>query len=328
MKLNGNPEEAVIEVENLDDLWHLKSEIEPGDTVVGRSRRTKKNGEEKKSLSVKIEVEKMDYQDTRLRLTGEMRGEYEGVDIGYHSLNVEVGTELRIYSLSERRFNSLDGVSKTSGSIVGFCIVSADRADFFKVRDSGVEKRFSIENNRSGKMYDETGGGSDFRGRTRSKIEKMMDQNVDAMVVAGPGFEKNDIAEDIERDSAECPVYIQDTSVTGKRGLHECFNRGVFERVEEDSRIDSESQAVNRFLEKLKTGEKVTYGLQEVSNAVEMGAAKELILTVEAKRSNPELVSNADNTGAEITTVHTDHEPGKRIENLGGAAAVLRYRIS
>ena len=64
---------ARLQIENEDDLWYLKDLIKSGDRLKTRTQRTKLDGREKKTCTLTIEAEKIEYQENRLRGTGEIK---------------------------------------------------------------------------------------------------------------------------------------------------------------------------------------------------------------------------------------------------------------
>ena len=81
---------------------------------------------------------------------------------------------------------------------------------------------------------------------------------------------------------------------------------------------------MEKFLERIREERNVSYG-DEVDELVEQGAVEELILTTEKYREKPGLAEKTEQMGGSVSVVHTDHEAGKRLENFGGKAALLRY---
>ena len=73
---------ARLEIENDDDLWYLKDIIKEGDELKTRTMRTKLDGREKKSVYLRLEAEKIEYQENRLRVTGEIKKGAEDIEIG------------------------------------------------------------------------------------------------------------------------------------------------------------------------------------------------------------------------------------------------------
>lgn len=312
-------------MENEDDLWHLKDMIGPGDRVSAVTQRTKLDGREKKTLKLTVETEKTELEGNRLRVTGEMKGEYQDVEIGYHTLNITSGNTFEISSdFTDEEWERLQELENRESYEVVFALIESGSVEFFRVRESGIEEVSSVTENVPGKMY-ESEGPEKFRKKAADAVEKAASKEVNAVVLAGPGFEK-DRVQDLLPDRTDSKVMTQDTSLTGRRGLQEAINRGALERVVKESRVSDESKAVNEFLERLRDGDQVEYG-EAVREAAKMGAVAKLILTVEARRESPGLVEEVEQKGGEVEVVHTDHELGERLENFGGKAALLRYDV-
>jgi protein pelota len=157
-----------------------------------------------------------------------------------------------------------------------------------------------------------------------NKVLKRSAKDMDKVILAGPGHEKNKVYNALSEDLQE-KVFLQDTSVTGKTGLHEAIKRGSLKKVVESSRISEETTEVQKFLDKLREDGLVGYG-EEVEKFAKLGAVEKLLITAEKRRKHPEIPKNVEQQGGEVILVHTDHEAGERIENFGGLAAFLRYR--
>jgi protein pelota len=74
----------------------------------------------------------------------------------------------------------------------------------------------------------------------------------------------------------------------------------------------------------------VTYGRAEVLDAVRAGAVETLlVLDVLVKDNEVEnLMRSAEQARGKVVVVSEHHEGGKKLEALGGLAALLRYRMS
>ena len=96
--------EAKVKVETLDDLWYLSQIIDTGDVVSGKTfRKIKVGSTEKeavrKSVFIKIQVEKVEFSRTaaRLRILGTILEGPEDVQKGsHHTFNVEPDTVITI----------------------------------------------------------------------------------------------------------------------------------------------------------------------------------------------------------------------------------------
>ena len=313
-----------VELENKDDLWHFKDLIGEGDELSSKTQRTKLDGREKKTCTLTLRAEKTEYQRERLRVTGEITRAPDDVELGYHTFNLESGDRFEMWKefTDEEWTRMLEAEEKKSYEVL-FCLVQKGEADFFLVKESGIQDLSSLDVNIPGKMYasDES---SDFYNQLNSIIDRSAG-DVDAMILAGPGFEKEKVYNMLS-DEVQEKTFVQDTSVTGKTGLYESIKRGALDRVVENSRIGEESEAVEEFLERLQTDEKVSYG-DDVMDLVEMGAVEKLLLTAGKMRREPEIAREVERKGGEVQVIHTDHESGERFAQFGELGALLRYEV-
>ena len=90
-----------------------------------------------------------------------------------------------------------------------------------------------------------------------------------------------------------------------------------------------ETQEVDEVLTEISRNGKVTYGEIHVKRALELAAVEKLLITDSMIRdgNGEELLALAENTGAKVSIVSPAHEGGKRLEALGGTAALLRYPV-
>lgn len=317
---------AKIRIENEDDLWHLKDFFSKGDQVKALTQRTKLDGREKKTLTLTLEVEKVEYKDDRLRVTGEITKADDEVELGYHTFNLTPEDEFEIWKdeVSREEWESLEEAESKESYNVLFCLVEKGEADLYLVKESGISDLSNVSENIPGKMYES----GDEAGKFQRELVEVLERSakeVDSLILAGPGFEKEKIHDQISADLKE-KTFTQDTSVTGKTGLHEAIKRGALKKVVKSSRIDEETDILEQFFEELEKDGKATYGLEKVEELGEQGAVETLIITQKQFREHQDLVKTVERNGGEVKKVHTDHEAGERLDNFGGVAALLRYK--
>ena len=314
---------ARLKIENEDDLWYLKDLIKDGDELKTRTLRTKRDGREKKTCFLKIQAEKIEYQENRLRVTGEITHGDEEVEMGYHTFNLEPEKEFEIWkNFSDEEWELLQEAENHESYSVLFCLVQKGEADFFVVEESGIRDLSRIDQNIPGKLYDDQDTGESFYSQVQQVLSRMLN-DVDYIILGGPGFEKNKVKNLLDDEILE-KTFMQNTSVIGKTGLNEAIKRGALKKVVKDSRISEESEIVKELLERIREDKNVSYG-EEVDELVKQGAVEKLVLTTEKYRENPELGEKVEQMGGSVSVVHTDHEAGERLENFGGKAALLRY---
>ncbi len=313
-----------IRIENDDDLWRLKDFIKKGDRVKALTQRTKLDGREKKTCTVTLRAEKSEYTGKRLRVTGEITEGAEDIELGYHTFNLEEGKEFELKKdFTQSDWEKLEEWEAKRSYQVLFCLVEKGKSELYMVEESGITDLSNVHQNIPGKMYSDQKTGEDFHKEVRSVLERS-GKDIDNIVLAGPGNQKKKVYNQLS-DEIKKKTFLQDTSVTGETGLHEAIKRGALEKVVEESRISDETSVMEELFEKLEKDGDASYG-DPVKELVEQGAVEKLLITPNYSRENPELKKKVERQGGEAVTVHTDHEAGERLENLGGIAALLRYQ--
>ncbi len=320
--------------ESLDDLWHLRYIIEPGDVVFSLTKRVSESGDkirsDKEMVTVRlgVEVEKIEFHKfaNRLRISGKIVGGVE--DSGYHTLNIGVGKELSIIKKwKKEQLDRLESAVKASNQ-PEIAIVTLEEGDAVigVLRQWGVEEVASIR-----KSY---GKESSQRVEFFSEILSAL-KNIDFkyLVVAGPGFTKEDFIRFLKEKDPEIAkkCVTADVSSIGVRGFVEVLRRGVVNRIARDLRLAEEAEYLEELMERIAKGEKVAYGLEEVKKACEYGAIEVLLVADEFLREEREkwdidsLLEMVESSGGKVIIISTEFEPGKRLMAIGGIAALLRF---
>ncbi len=323
--------------ESLDDLWHLKYVIEPGDIVYSLSKRVCESSDKLRSdkemvtVRIGVEVERVEFHKfaNRLRISGKIVGGIE--DSGYHTLNIGVGKELSI--IKEWKKEQLDRIRNAvkASSQPEIVIVTIEEGDAIigVLRQWGVEEVASIR-----KSYGkESSSRIEFFSEVLSALKNM---EFRYLVVAGPGFAKEDFLKFLKERDPEIAkkCILVNCSTIGVRGFVEVLRRGVISRIAKDVRIIEEAEYMERLLEGIAKEEKVAYGLEEVKKACEYGAIEVLLVADEFLREEREkwdvdsLLERVEEMGGKVVIMSTEFEPGKRLMALGGIGALLRFDIA
>jgi protein pelota len=112
-------------------------------------------------------------------------------------------------------------------------------------------------------------------------------------------------------------------------GIHELMKAGLGAEVVQESRAAQETKMVETVLERIAKDELVAYGPVEVDRAVAMGAVDTLVvLDSELRKGRAERwMADVERARGNVMVVSERFEAGKKLEALGGAAALLRYRL-
>ena len=90
-------------------------------------------------------------------------------------------------------------------------------------------------------------------------------------------------------------------------------------------------------LSAIKKGDLASYGFEQVSKAVKAGAISALLFTdkfIQKRKEDgtfidvEEILKTIDSLQGKIHIISSEHEGGKKLDGLGGIAAILRFKIS
>jgi protein pelota len=336
--------------ETVDDLWHLSHVLEPGDLVEGdTTRRIQRNddqmrdtGGEREHIHVTIEVADVEFARfaNRLRVGGVIESCSREDQLGlHHTLNVETHEEITIekHLKPDQRDRLEEAAEATDAPDVAIVTVEEGEAYIHTVQQYGTDEYATFTG--------PTGKGEYAQPRQRLFEElgsALQHVDAEAIVLAGPGFTKRDAQDYFEEefpDVAEKIATTVDTSAAGDRGVHEVLKRGAVEEVQDQTRIARESELIDELTERMATGTKATYGIEETAEAAEFGAVETLLVVDDRLRQERqgegdwgrdanEIIESVEQKGGDVVVFSSDFAPGEQLENLGGIAALLRYRLN
>ncbi len=124
-------------------------------------------------------------------------------------------------------------------------------------------------------------------------------------------------------------AFLYHTGQSGMNGIQELMKRGMGAEVLKDSRVAEETELVEKLLEQVGTDGLATYGPKEVREAVKAGAVEQLLIldTMVREKDVESLMRSVEDARGRVTVVSELHEGGKKLESLGGMAALLRYKV-
>jgi len=333
--------EIKFQVDNMDDLWHLYNIIEIGDLVLASTyRREEQKADkvrnergEKKRVFLGIRVEKMEFHefDSRLRITGVI--EQGPQDLGaHHTLNVEEGEVLTVVKLHWRD-STLDRIKRalddSKRPTIVFVSIENDEATIAVMRQYGMQNLATIYGPAGGKMYEQKTD-DDFYLEIIEKVSHLVTTGV-PLVILGPGFAKETLVAlgKQKAPSAFGSPHVYHTGQAGMAGVHELMKRGMGAEILEGSRVAEETNMVEKVLEEIAKEGPVAYGPKEVEEAVRSGAVETLLVLDPLLREKDleAMMYAVESSRGKVMVVSEHHEAGKKLEALGGMAALLRFRL-
>ncbi|MBU0470492.1 MAG: mRNA surveillance protein pelota [Nanoarchaeota archaeon] len=333
-----------IRVEDNDDLWYLSHLIDSGDFVKGKTTRKIKIGEGenaktvKKTLTIKIEAETIDLTDSSVRINGKVKEAPEEVpkDV-YQAISLEEGSEFilekprwmeyqkqKLKEASEKKYNYL------------ICLFDREEALFALTKKFGYNILATItgEVQKKRKTVEVK---TDFQ----EEIIKALDiyngrYSPESIIVASPAFYKEDLFKKIKVPELKKKIVLAVCSDISERSLDEVMRRPELAVLLKNSKTREEQLLVEELLTEINKNEKASYGWKEVKKTIDSGAVSKLILTDEFIQKErlkgdflkiDESMKLVDSLKGEVHIISSKNDSGKKLDGLGGIAAILRYRI-
>ncbi|MCD5409469.1 MAG: mRNA surveillance protein pelota, partial [Methanocellales archaeon] len=295
-KLKKSQGEITLVPESLDDLWHLKYIIEPGDTIFALTHRRVEGATdklrpekiEKKPMRLGINIEEVRFHkfSNRLRIKGTIE---QGIDIGsHHTLNIEPNVKLSIIKQWKNdqleRIN--EAVKASARPRVVIVTIEDGEACIGTVRQYGVDEVATIKSS-SGK------GDVDAAGELFGEVAHQLEwasREVQVVIIAGPGFVKENFMAFLKESCPELAkkAVLEDVSSIGISGFQEVLRRGAVDRIAEETRISNEAKLMERLLEEIAKDGRAAYGMDEVRVAMDYGAIDKLLIADEVLREERE----------------------------------------
>lgn len=327
--------------ESIDDLWHLYNLLEVDDLVFATTYRRKEDkGDklrpertEKVRMRLGIGVKKVEFHESedRLRILGSIESGPQ--DVGqHHTLMVGPGDDVAIVKPEWRdvHFDRIKrAVEASERPRAVFVAIEDTEAVIAAARDYGLKEMATITRNPDGKMYDSKPSENEFLDDVANKISSSVSDQ--PLVILGPGFTKEALARKVREKNPDIAdhIVVLSTGQAGMAGIHEAMKRGLGGKAVEDSRVARETMAVERLFAAIGSDGMYSYGKASVKTAAEAGAV-ELLLVVESLVRDLEIetmLKTVEQARGDFMIVSSLHEAGRRLESLGGIAALLRYRM-
>jgi len=342
LKQNKKIGEIELYIESLDDLWHLKNLLIPGDLVwASTHRRKEEKGDklrtertEKKRMRLAIRVEKIEFQmfQDKIRILGTIE---EGPqDLGqHHTLLLGQGDKLTVIKVEWKKHELdriMSAVQDAKRPSIYFVSMDDTEAAVLEMGQFSMRELGNLSRTGTGKMYDSKDSQNEFfeeiTGILKSSVKN------EPIVVIGPGFAKERFLSYMREKNPELSEITSTaaTGQTGKAGVYEAIKKGLGGKILEESRIVVETTIMEDIFKRISTDEPVAYGPEQVREAVNAGAVEMLVLTDKEVRTElgEELMKDTEKLKGRIEIISTTHNSGEQLKSLGGYAAILRYKIS
>lgn len=334
-------------VESNDDLWYLSTLIEPGDIVSGKTMRKIKVGSaEKESVRkpvfISVMAEKIEFSKTAaaLRVLGVIMKGPEDVPKGsHHSFNVEIGTRLSIVKPKwlSYQIDRLKEAAQSKLPKILICVFDREEAFFALMARSGYKLLTKIRGDVAKKAMDTKPRGGFYETVIRQIDEYNKRYCLDRIILASPAFWKEELMKVLKNNELKNKIIQATCSSVDESAITEVLKRDETKEALKLERISNEIKLVEVLLREISTNGKAVYGLQETTNAAELGAVETLLVTdalvMEFRQENKfeildRIMKTVDDARGKVVIITGEHEGGKKLKGLGGIAGILRFKLS
>ena len=330
-----------IRIDCDDDLWTLARLCVKGRSIgmLGERRDQTTAGQEggrakaaeRKKMWIKLAIESSEFQtfSDNLRVHGII--EEAQFDIGSHHTHiVEIRDEIEL--TSQHEFPKVDhdliaqACSNSGRAKVVIIVVESDEAIMYEITGRGV-REVSTWTMRGGGKYT---GAKLSEGVSKSFFEKISKEANDSIpegtpiVICGPGHAREKLAPLING-----PKKLVATSMGGRGAANEVISEGLAGDILSEHAVVQETALLEEAWTRISTDGHVAYGREMIIKALKEGAIETLLITAELVREEnwEGIVSALDDIGAKLVQCSTDHDAGEQLVGMGGAVALLRFKV-
>jgi protein pelota len=282
-------------------------------------------------VTLTIRLEKVEYhKDIHvLRLGGPITEGPEDIQISsYHTLSIDTDTVLTVHKAKWKAFQ-LDRLKKAKQKrpLLFICSLDREEAEFAGLTESGIQWSGSVSAKKTGQRTGKQERGQDYYQDILGILERS-GPGFEAIVLSGPGFEKDNLLKFIQGRNPELArkIILEKTSSSGRRGIQEVIQTSANKLLKE-TRVAKETELVESLLMEAGRDGPVVYGKKETQKALEMGAVERLLVSEEKIHDFESMLDEAEKLRTEIVVISSEHESGEKFLALGGIGGFLRFRI-
>ncbi len=336
-----------LKLECLDDLWVLQNVIEPGDFVSGRTLRkikvTDKDGNvtrlSKEQVSLALAVEAIEFHEHTgvLRVSGIVQEGREDVPRGsHHTFNLEPGSVITVRKEAwlQYQFQRIEEAQHSARPVL-VCVLDREQAFIALLECRGPRILAQLAGDApkkavQGKQQDT------FFAEVAEHLQEYLSRFPESqLVIASPSFWREELA-GLLPDRVRKRLTLASCTSATESALQELVRRPELAEALKQDRVYRETQLVERVLTAIATKQPVTYGTSGVEQAINAAAVSMLLVTtdflMERRRADgyvalEGLMKQAERLKGEVHLIDSSHEAGRKLDSIGGIAALLRFQL-
>ena len=337
-----------LRVEDEDDLWVLAQLCRPSSLVGMLSHRrdsttgTKEDGRaksaERKPMWIVLDVQETAFQSftDNLRVHGVITE--AKIDIGSHHTHViSPGDDVEITregGLPKADLNLLkETLAAGSRAKAGLIVVESDEILIFEVTARGIRDVSQFSMRGGGKRADASTGVRRGFSEGVAKEVRMVFPDEMPLVICGPGLAREGFEKDMRALGAKNTITNAPTSIGGRAAANEVLAEGAADSVLGEHTLVKEVRAIEEAMTRMSTGGAVAFGSVPISEAASHGAIDTLVIDASLLRSGDgksdweSIVGQVESSRGTVIQASVDHDAGQQLVGMGGAIALLRWKL-
>lgn len=325
-----------VEPESIDDLYVLAIIISKNDVVEAHTTRRFRPNEgdegEQKDVMIGITVERseIDKNAGRLRLSGKILSgkPEEFVTLGsYHTLNIGTGDVIDVQKQQWKDYilkRIKQAVIESKKPRLGIIVLDDEKALVSYIKGYGIDivaELYSRLSKRM-KMKDFEKLKEDY---FNTVIEAVKNLKVDIIVIAGPGFTKDDIKKYMADRGIEIPkqLFYAAASDAERSGIREVMQSSTVSKVLENEHVKKEFEYINTLMMGIRTGTSF-HGTANIKMHMNKHQMSTILVNDDIINNDDvkEVLDAADKLGIRIEIFNSQDDAGIQLKNFKGIASV------
>ena len=350
---NREPNLWKLRIESEDDLWSLARLARSGMSLgmLGERRDQTTAGEEggraksaeRKKMWIRLRIENSEYQSFSdvLRIHGTI--EEAKFDTGsYHTHNIGVGDEVELSSINP--FSASDNsllqqlIDAGNQSQIALAVVENDEVILFHITPRGLRESTTWTMRGGGKRVDvkeSSGVAKGFRDKVIKELLASLGDEI-PLILCGPGHARDTMLSEIRTADSSRTLFSVGTAMSGRAGANEVLREGLAGELLEDYAISKEISLLEEAWKRISLNGAVAYGEAELVKSMNEGAIETLLVSADLLRdiaaeidgrSWEEWCDMLSDIGGKLVQCSTDHDSGQQLLGMGGAIALLRFKV-
>ncbi len=337
-----------LRIESEDDLWVLSQVCGTGclvgmlshrrDSTTGTREEGRAKSAERKPMWILLEAIENAFQPftDSLRVHGVIKE--AKIDIGSHHTHViSPGDEIELTREGglSRVDSSLirEAISSGKKAHSGMMVVENDEILIFEVATHGIRDVSQFNLRGGGKR---TGDSSAVREEFFEKVAKeamMVFPSEIPLIICGPGIARERFEKILRDSGAKNSVVNAPTSIGGRAAANEVLAEGLADSLLGEHAIVEQVKAIEEGLRRVSMDGAVSYGMGMISDAAEQGAVESLVIEAGLLRSEDgpsewaRIADTVEASAGKVIQASTEHDSGKQLQGMGGAIALLSWRL-